>query len=254
MSSYLVLCDLIFPFTFHAVCGPRGDVQGAIAAFDEGTEAGVEPDDYVTNSLLRACSRSGDGDEALKVYLAAEETLCTNEVSLSTVLCALTGGGSDKLKAAEDLVKRAEGRWPDGLLPGVCYLNLLDVAQVLCGSNHPPLSTFMTARGQVSHPLFFSIKFYLFLTLFHPSLYRPAHPRDLAPVQEAGDSEAAARAQAKFREVGGDAVAAVATFTARGKDYEVVNGDKGGGDSRLAGAGLELVEELLSHTGSVHSP
>ena len=147
--SFLVLCDL----SFHVVCGPRGDVQGAIAAFDEGAGAGVVPDDYVTNSLLRACSRSGDGDEALKVYLAAEEALCTNEVSLSTVLCALTGGGSEKLKAAEDLVERAEERWPDGLLPGVCYLNLLDVAQVSFATpiNPPsPLPTFTHAKRQVS--------------------------------------------------------------------------------------------------------
>lgn len=46
-------------------------------------------------------------------------------------------------------------------------------------------------------------------------------------------------------------MAAVATFTARGMEFEVVNGDKGGGDTRLAGAGLELVEGLLSRTGWV---
>ena len=67
-------------------------------------------------------------------------------------------------------------------------------------------------------------------------------------MQEAGDEAATARARIRARDAGGDGVAAVASFTAGGREYEIVNGDSGGGDRRLAGAGLELVEELLSRT------
>ena len=49
---------------------------------------------------------------------------------MSTLLGALSSGGVASVSAAELAVAEAErdGGWPRGVLPAVCYFNLLDVA------------------------------------------------------------------------------------------------------------------------------
>jgi hypothetical protein len=87
-------------------------VPGALSTYEQALSLGIEPDSHVLNSLLLACARAKDSATALRVYTQAEELLRTNEVSLSSVLCALTTGGQNSdLEAALAIVERAEAHW-----------------------------------------------------------------------------------------------------------------------------------------------
>ncbi len=86
-------------------------VSGALSTYEQALSLGIEPDSHILNSLLLACARAKNSATALRVYTQSEELLRTNEVSLSSVLCALSSGHSSDLEAALAIVQRAEEHW-----------------------------------------------------------------------------------------------------------------------------------------------
>jgi hypothetical protein len=64
------------------------------------------------------------------VYPNHDAATSCDQSAISTLLGALSSGGPTSVSAAERAVTEAErdGGWPRGILPAVCYFNLLDVA------------------------------------------------------------------------------------------------------------------------------
>lgn len=87
-------------------CGKMGDLDGAIAVFDELGRNGLGKSCLVFNSLLDACVECGDMEKALSYFRQAKAKGVTNVVSYNTLMKGFAA--CNDLEAVEHLLKELQ--------------------------------------------------------------------------------------------------------------------------------------------------